>query len=229
MKMGYKLFTVNAGHSAKAPGASGNGYKEHEVARKIKDKVIVHLKAVGMKAVDTTSNAATKNAVLAEQAKKCNALPKAGRLDVSIHLNATPGGTGCEVYYYSEKALADKVSAAIAAAGGFKDRNKTDDKERKDFYFLKNTEAPAILIEVCFIDNKDDMKKLNSKMDEIAKAIVKALTGKTVSEPKQTPPKKKESGPLYKVQTGAFANEENAKRYADQLKKKGIKTHIIKG
>lgn len=57
--MGYNLITVNAGHSEKAPGAGANGYKEHIYARMIKDKVIARLKSVGVKAVDTTSNAST--------------------------------------------------------------------------------------------------------------------------------------------------------------------------
>lgn len=156
--MGYNLITVNAGHSAKAPGAGANGYKEHEYARMIKDKVINRLKAVGQRTVDTTSDAATPGAVLAEQARKCNAQPKGGRLDVSIYLNAG-GGTGCEVLYYSERSLAAKVSAAIAGVAGWRDRGP---KERKELYFLKHTTAPAILIEVCFIDSKNDIKTLNA-------------------------------------------------------------------
>jgi N-acetylmuramoyl-L-alanine amidase len=194
--MGYKLITVNAGHSAKAPGAAGNGYREHEVARKIKDKVIAGLKKVGMKTADTTSDASTKNSVLVEQARKCNAHPESGRLDVSIHLNAG-GGTGCEVLYFNEKTLAAKVSDAIADVTGYTNRGA---KERKDLYFLEKTEAPAILIEVCFIDNKNDMKTLNSKMDVIVNAIIKAITGKSIPSdkpvskpaPKPTPkPEKK--------------------------------------
>lgn len=223
--MGYNLITVNAGHSAKAPGAGANGYKEHEVARKIKDKVISGLKKVGVRTVDTTSDASTPSAVLAEQARKCNAQPKNGRLDVSIHLNSG-GGTGCEVLYYDQKALAAKVSEAIADVAGWKNRGA---KERKDLYFLRNTKAPAILIEVCFIDSKSDMDKLNAKMDSIANAIVKALTGKSVqsshSEHKKSNPK---SDGLYKVQTGAFKSKENAEELVKRLKSKGLDAYIVK-
>ena len=219
--MGYNLITVNAGHSAKAPGAGANGYKEHEVARKIKDKVISGLKKVGVHTVDTTSDASTPSAVLAEQARKCNAQPKSGRLDVSIHLNSG-GGTGCEVLYYDQKALAAKVSEAIADVAGWKNRGA---KERKDLYFLRNTKAPAILIEVCFIDSKSDMAKLNAKMDSIANAIVKSLTGKSV--PAQSEQKSKSNG-LYKVQTGAFKSKENAEELVKRLKSKGLDAYIVK-
>ncbi|MGG3573417.1 N-acetylmuramoyl-L-alanine amidase [Bacillus gobiensis] len=225
--MEYNLITVNAGHSAKAPGAGANGYKEHVYARMIKDKVIARFKSVGVKTVDTTSNASTPSAVLAEQAKKCNAQPKGGRLDVSIHLNSG-GGTGCEVLYYSEKALAAKVSDAIADVTGYKNRGA---KERKELYFLRNTSAPAILIEVCFIDSKNDMKILNAKMNDIANAIVKAITGKSVheSKPAPKPPKKDDNkDDLYKVQTGAFKDKGNAERLAAELKKRGVSTYIVK-
>ncbi|MGG3573893.1 N-acetylmuramoyl-L-alanine amidase [Bacillus gobiensis] len=223
--MGYKLITVNGGHSEKAPGAGANGYKEHEYARMIKDKVVARLKSVGVKTIDTTSNASTPSAVLAEQAKKCNAQPKGDRLDVSIHLNSG-GGTGCEVLYYSEKTLAAKVSDAIADEAGWKNRGA---KERKELYFLCNTSASAILIEVCFIDSKNDMKILNAKMNDIAIAIVKAITGKSVhvSKPDPKPPKKDEDG-LYKVQTGAFKDKSNAEKLTKELKKKGISTFITK-
>ncbi|MDQ0154899.1 N-acetylmuramoyl-L-alanine amidase [Robertmurraya andreesenii] len=179
--MTYSVVTVNAGHSAKAPGASGNGYREHEVARTLKDKLIKALNAVGQKTADTTSDAGDKNAVLAEQVRKCNAVIKNGRLDVAIHLNAG-GGTGTEVLHFgaSTKALAAKVSAAIAKAGGYRDRGA---KQRQDLYFLRNTNAPSILIEVCFIDNADDMRKLMAQMDAIVNAIVKAITGKVAPAP----------------------------------------------
>ena len=179
----YNVITVGAGHSEKATGASRNGYKEHEVARVLKDKLIASLRSVGQNTVDCTSNAANKNAVLAEQVHKCNAVNKNGRLDVSIHLNAG-GGTGTEVLYYDQQGLAAKVCSSICSVTGWHDRGA---KPRKDLYFLKNTNAPAILIEVCFIDSVSDMAKLYEKMDEIVSAIVTALTGKSVEVPSPAP------------------------------------------
>lgn len=234
--MAYTTFTINAGHSAKAPGASGNGYKEHEVARQIKDKLITGIKAVGLKAVDTTSDAANKSAVLVEQAKKCNAIAKKGRLDVSIHLNAG-GGKGTEVLYYTENKLSAEISKAVADAGGFTNRGA---KLRKDLYFLKHTDASAILIEVCFIDNKDDMKKLFTNMDKVINAIVKALTGKEIpnkqnaaSKPATKPAAKpkepaKQNGKLHRVQVGAFTDPKNAEKLVKELEKKGYKPVIVK-
>ncbi|HWO78077.1 MAG TPA: N-acetylmuramoyl-L-alanine amidase [Bacillus sp. (in: firmicutes)] len=181
----YNVITVGAGHSEKSNGANRNRYREHEVARVLKDKLIAALRSLGQKTVDCTSDAATKEAVLAEQVRKCNAVNKNGRLDVSIHLNAG-GGTGSEVLYFDQKALAAKISASISMIAGWKNRGA---KLRKDLYFLRNTNAPAILIEVCFIDSASDMKILYEKMDEIVFAIAEDLTGKRgkVPTPKPTP------------------------------------------
>ena len=179
----YNIITVGAGHSEKATGASRNGNKEHEVARVIKDKLITALLSVGQNTVDCTSDAASKGAVLEEQVHKCNMVNKNGRLDVSLHLNAG-GGTGTEVLYYNQQELAAKVCSSICSVTGWHDRGA---KPRKDLYFLKNTNAPAILIEVCFIDSVSDMKTLYEKMDDIVSAIVTALTGKIVEVPSHDP------------------------------------------
>jgi N-acetylmuramoyl-L-alanine amidase len=172
----YDFITVNAGHSASAVGASGCGYKEHEVARKIKDLLIHGFQSVGQKTADTTSDALTKGAVLKEQTDKCNSYHYLKQLDVSIHLNAG-GGTGVEVLYLTQETLSSTMSAAIAKTLGINNRGA---KQRKDLYFLNQTNKPAILIEVCFIDNVNDMKKLFANLEELIVTIVKELTGKKI-------------------------------------------------
>ena len=49
-------------------------------------------------------------------------------------------------------------------------------------YVLKNTKAPALLIEVCFVDDKDDVELYQENVDKVARAIVKGITGKEVVE-----------------------------------------------
>ena len=54
----------------------------------------------------------------------------------------------------------------------------------KSLYVLKHTKAKAVLIEPCFVDDKDDAKVWNA--DRCAKAIVRAITGKAVSSGSST-------------------------------------------
>ncbi|MDA45586.1 N-acetylmuramoyl-L-alanine amidase [Listeria monocytogenes] len=184
----YYNVTSNAGHSHKVEGAFGNGYKEHVEALKYNNEFIAEVKAAGAKAFNTTSEAGTQSAVLVEQAKKANAVSRAGRVDVSWHFNsaASKSSTGVEVLYYdnAQKQLAADVSAALAKTLGLRDRGP---KQRKDLYFLANTNAPAILIEVAFISNANDMKAATTKRTAAVKSVVKVITGKEVAAKSTNP------------------------------------------
>jgi N-acetylmuramoyl-L-alanine amidase len=178
--MVYTLVTSHAGHTI-GGGARGCGYEESAVARQFNELLINEFKKVGQSVVDTTDNLGrTQSQNLANLVRNCNSHPKSGRLDISLHLNAG-GGTGVEVLYYDQKELATQVSAAIAKTCSFKDRGA---KQRKDLAILKGTNAPAILIELCFIDNVSDMRSLMSKMQEVARAIVEVITGKVSQKSK---------------------------------------------
>ena len=100
------------------------------------------------------------------------------RLDVSIHFNAyettttTPRGT--EVWYYSRDELAAAVASEIALASGLIDRGP---KYSNGLYFLNNTDAPAILIEVAFCDSKPDCDLYRAHFDDICEAIAAEIGG----------------------------------------------------
>ena len=64
---------------------------------------------------------------------------------------------GTEVLYVTQSALASEMSIAIARCG-FLNRGG---KQRSDLFFLSNTEMPAILIEVCFVDSEADAEIYN--------------------------------------------------------------------
>jgi N-acetylmuramoyl-L-alanine amidase len=113
-------------------------------------------------------------------------------LDISVHFNAdahegnTTEPIGTEVLFVTQAALADKVSAAIASCG-LKDRGG---KEKGDLYFLNNTNMPAILIEVCFVDSEADADIYGEHFDAICSAIADVIGGEKeeVTEPPTTQP-----------------------------------------
>jgi len=103
-------------------------------------------------------------------------------LDVSVHFNAyikTDDPRGTEVLYLndSEMLLAAKVSAEIANAGGFINRGA---KKRTDLGFLRYTDKPAILLEVCFVDSTADAKLYLENFERICVAIAETISGKQV-------------------------------------------------
>ncbi|EDO1202097.1 hypothetical protein FQS15_06505 [Listeria innocua] len=198
----YSNVTSNAGHSQKVEGAinKAKGYEEHDETLKYNNQFISGLKSVGSKVTNTTSEAGTQNAILVEQVKKANAVSSNGRLDVSWHFNsaANSSATGVEVLYYdnAQKQLAADVSAALSKALGLRDRGA---KQRKDLYFLSHTNAPAILIEVAFISNANDMTAAITKRTSGVNAVIKTITGKTVASKATAKPSTTSSNPKGKV------------------------------
>lgn len=169
-------YNVHGGHNKIVPGAAGY-LNEVTEDRKVKNAIIKYLKAQGHTVYDCTDDSGnTQSKNLSNIVKKCNA-HSGITLDISVHLNAG-GGTGTEVLYTSSKGkpYAEKVSKAIANSLGLKNRGA---KKRDNLYVLNHTNAPAILIECCFVDNKTDKAKWN--VDKCAKAAVEAITGKKVT------------------------------------------------
>ena len=161
---------VHAGHNFHVPGAGGQ-FSETKEDRKVKDKLIALLKAEGNTVYDCTDeDGRTQNANLANIVRKCNAHDV--DLDVSIHFNAFNGAAhGTEVLVLNgstqrtrAKRICDKISAL-----GFDDRGV---KATNSLYVLRNTKAPALLVECCFCDNKVDARLYDA--DKMARAIAAA-------------------------------------------------------
>lgn len=183
-----KAFNIHAGHAAVGGGAIGavGLISESIEDRIIKDKVIALLKKQGHTVYDCTVDKGTQSQVLNSIVAKCNA--HAVDLDVSIHFNSganrrnTDGKTtGSEVFVYDANSKAKTAATRICKElekVGFKNRGV---KYSTSLTFLKKTKSPSLLIEVCFVDDGDDVVLYNKKKDDIARAIVSGLLGETVT------------------------------------------------
>lgn len=177
----YK-FNVHAGHNPdgkKACGAIGL-LKESTEARNVKNLLIEKLNKKGFIAYDCTcDDGKDQSDVLKKIVNKCNA--NEVDLDISIHFNSGADdrvgngkSTGTEVLVYSKTSKSYNVAKVICDSickMGFKNRGI---KLRPDLYVLKHTKAPACLIEVCFVDDKDDylIYDCNEVVDQIVDALV---------------------------------------------------------
>ena len=176
-------YNIHGGHNKIVPGASSI-IDEVTEDRKVKNALIDLLDDAGHTVYDCTDDAGrTSGANLANIVAKCN--KHSVDLDVSIHLNAGrndlkgDGGTGgVEVFCYDSKTkdVAKNITDAIAAEFGYHNRGV---KYSTGLYVLRNTKSKAILIECCFVDDKDDTKVWDA--EKCAAAIYKGLTGKTAS------------------------------------------------
>lgn len=172
---------VHAGHNPDGKVACGavGLIKESTCAREVKSLVVDGLRKSGHTVYDcTVDDGVGKNDVLNKIIKKCNA--HAVDIDVSIHFNAAANDmrgngktTGTEVLVYNSKSAsvpyAKKVLESICSLG-FTNRGI---KVRNGLAVLRRTKAPAMLIECCFVDDKDDVMLYDP--EKMADAIVKAF------------------------------------------------------
>ena len=236
---------VHAGHNADGRTACGAiGFiRESTEARRVKDAVAWMLRQQGHTVYDcTVDDAAGVSANLREIVAKCNA--RDVDLDISVHFNSGVGDlagngrtTGTEVYVYSPSseatAHAEKVCQAIAGLG-FRNRGV---KYSKGLYVLKNTKAPAMLIECCFVDDRDDVQLYDCQ--KMAEAIVFGITGQRITADEEPDANQEaaasgEETPtgdakrLYRVQVGAYSVKGNADAALAKLKAAGFDAIIVK-
>ncbi len=97
---------------------------------------------------------------------------------ISIHCNASenPAANGSEVYVYRQGSvaadLAQQVLEAIVARLGTKNNGV---RVNPSLYVLRRTQMPAILVELAYITNENDVQKLVNDQYAFAYAIYEGL------------------------------------------------------
>lgn len=194
-------YNVHGGHSLKCRGASGLLDEVNE-DRAVKNKLIELLRANGYTAYDCTDDyGTTQKANLRNIVSKCNA--HTVDLDISIHLNSGRNDSngdgktgGVEVFGYDDRiyGVAYKIAENISNTLGI-GFHGSPVKYRKDLCVLRETRAKAILIECCFVDDKDDANHWNAT--KCAMAIASALGCKTNTQSSSVKPETNVSRETY--------------------------------
>ena len=242
------VINIHAGHNPAGKVACGavGLINESTENRRVKDEVISQLRELGHTVYDcTVDNGTGQSDVLKKIVAKCNS--HTADLDVSVHFNSGAADqkgngktTGVEVLIYKKgnaaQSYAKNVADAISELGYTERSDKTSPvngvKLRPDLYVLKNTKAPAMLIECCFVDDKDDVEKYDYY--SMASAIVKGITGQSVQNVPESEPvgsgEETATGPtdaLYRVQVGAYSKKGNANAMKEKLKAAGFDAFVI--
>ena len=145
-----------------------------------------------------------------------------------IHFNAfNTQAYGCEVLIHADfepDELDKKLLKVLDQT--FESRGI---KKRSDLYNMNVCKEKGFnyrLVEVCFIDNANDMKVYQANKKALAMGLVEAITGKV-----QTPaePETEATGSLYRVQVGAYKTKGNADKMKEKLKTAGFEAVVVKG
>ena len=175
-------FTIHAGHNPDGKTACGaiGLIKESTENRRVKDEVMRLLKLKGHTVYDCTiDNGTSASDIVNKQVQKMTSYSNID-LHISIHFNSGVNdkvgngkSTGTEVLVYntvgSKYEIAKRICSKIEKLG-YKNRGV---KTRTNLGVLKNSKGQSLLVECCFVDDKDDVKLYNA--ETMGKAIAKAI------------------------------------------------------
>jgi len=97
--------------------------------------------------------------------------------DVSVHFNdaSSSDAHGTEVWFETQGELAAELSEAMSDAALFTDRGaKYADGS---LFFLRETIEPSVLLEVCFVNNQNDVDLYHKHFDALINALATTLAG----------------------------------------------------
>lgn len=173
---------IDAGHGNQlgkdrgAVGTKENGDKVHEgdIVGKIARMVSIMLEIKGFEVVQTRPD----DTYVSLQSRTDIANRSKSELFVSIHLNAYNGSTsGIETLHYptSIKGLEAATAVQEELIRVFPDSRDRGLKPRSNLHVLRQTNMPAILVEVEFIDSMADLVDTEKFIKKSASAIVEGI------------------------------------------------------
>ena len=173
------IIGLDMGHTLSGAGTGARGYVEETVKnREAGNRLMAMLREKGHTVINCTVDKSSND--LYDRVRKANAQ----KLDlfVSLHLNAfkpTTSEMGVETHIYNgnydgkeaNRRYAQAVQTALVQEVKWIDRKVKE----SNFYVLRETVAPAMLVELGFCDSQGDMNKWNT--EKIAAALFRGITG----------------------------------------------------
>ena len=177
-----KVF-IGIGHGGSDPGGVANGIKEKDAALAIGMSCVAELERHGVEVL--ASRYKDEEDPVTERIKQCNAFKP--NVAVDLHLNMGKGD-GAEVFHHygggASKKLAKNIANELKAAGqnlrrgdsGKADglKTKLNDDGRDYFGFIRQTNCPAVIVEHAFLDNKTDVKIVDTVAEQKAMGVADA-------------------------------------------------------
>lgn len=171
--MAKKIF-IGVGHGGSDPGAV-KYIVEKEYTLKTAKAVAEYLEKYGVEyKLSRTSDIDTD---MDSKLKNCNDYKP--DLVIDVHFNAG-GGSGFEAYYYSggglSKSLAENIDTEVKKlmpSRGIKTKLGSDGADY--FAIIRDTNAPAVLLEGGFTDNKSDADFIKENYKKLAKAYADGI------------------------------------------------------
>ena len=173
-----EIVVIDPGHGGADPGKVGvNGTLEKDVNLQIGRKVKQKLEERGFAAVMTREDDGITEGKLADMKKRVSFIEDNKPVFVvSIHQNSYTEQSvrGAQVFYYTDSEEGKTAAEIVQQELWTLDPEyKREIKANSNFYLLKKTSVPTIIVECGFLSNPEEEKNLilNEYQEEIATAI----------------------------------------------------------
>ena len=179
MPVSQRVVLIDAGHGAFDPGKVAGRIEEKDINLAISLRLQEFLETGGatviMTRIDDTALAEGKRGDMYRRQQIANA--SHADIFVSIHQNAfsSPNVRGAQVFYFdtsdNSRKLAEHIQAQLRA---FADpSNRLQSKANTNYYVLRQTRMPAVIVECGFLTNPTDRARLTREeyQDKVAWAI----------------------------------------------------------
>jgi len=166
------LIVIDPGHGGKDPGAVANGLEEKNLNLQISRELGKRLLSKGILAQLTRGS--DLDLSLEDRCKTANNWT--ADLFLSVHCNASPNplAQGIETFHHPSSPAGNRLAQAIhqeLAKLGRRDRGV----KTAEFYVLKHTRMPAVLVECGFVTNPAEAEWIKTHIPDLALALAKGI------------------------------------------------------
>lgn len=169
-----KIIIIDAGHGGNDMGATYDGVSEKQIVLAVASNIKQYNRSQDDFEIILTRDS-DNSSTLADRTEMINKLNP--EMVISLHINTSvvkdSPKKGHEIFTQNSdasKALAQKISKKLG----------TCNIEEKNLHILRESKAPAVLVELGYLNNTEDRKYLTSEagQKEVAKKFIEIITEK---------------------------------------------------
>lgn len=167
------VVVIDAGHGGRDDGCSGvNGTKESNINLAIAKKLKNDLESLGIKVVLTRSDnnglykSNVDNYKQSDMSERIKIIEESNAdMVISIHCNsyADSSVSGAQTYYHEGDEIGKEFAEAVQEQLKKQLQNARGEIGKGDYYLLKETGAPAVIVECGYLTNAQDEELLQTE------------------------------------------------------------------
>ena len=176
------VVVIDAGHGGHDPGKVGvNDALEKDINLQIAEKVKKYLEKNEIEVVMTREDDVMEDTKLEDMKKRVALINKTNPvITVSIHQNSysDPNVKGAQVFFFTGSEVSKEAASLMQEElRKIDSENIRQIKGNNEFYMLKKTEVPTIIVECGFLSNPGEAEKLVSEeyQEQMAQAICSGI------------------------------------------------------